>query len=52
MRERKPYNPEPRGRYNDRDHGYSGGYGDRNAYRAAYTNGYRSGYQSVMNRRY
>lgn len=52
MRERKPFNPEPRGRYNDRDHGYRHEYGDRNAYRAAYTNGYRSGYQSIMNRRY
>jgi hypothetical protein len=52
MRERKPYNPEPRGRYNDRDHGFRREYGDRNAYRAAYTNGYRSGYQSIMNRRY
>ena len=49
---RKPYNPEPRGKYDDRDHGYRREYGDKNTYRAAYTDGYRKGYQSTANRRY
>jgi hypothetical protein len=49
---RKPYNPYPRGKYDDADHGYHSEYGDKNAYRAQYSNGYRSGYESVFNRRW
>jgi hypothetical protein len=49
---RKPYNSEPRGKYDDRDHGYRREYGDKNVYRAAYSDGYRAGYQAMMNRRY
>ena len=49
---RKPYNPEPRGKYDDRDHGYRREYGDKNAYRATYSEGYRAGYQRTMNHRY
>jgi len=45
----KPYNPNPRGRYDDEDHGYSGS-GDKNAYRAEYARGYRAGYQSACGR--
>jgi hypothetical protein len=47
---RKPFNPNPRGRYDDEDHGYSSRYGSKRAYQAQYANGYRAGYQSV--RRY
>jgi hypothetical protein len=46
----KPFNPNPRGRYDDRDHGYSREYGSIDAYRAQYTAGYRAGYQSVFQR--
>jgi hypothetical protein len=42
----KRFNPNPRGRYDDKDHGYSREYGDKNEYKAEYTNGYRDGYQS------
>ena len=49
---RKPYNPEPRGKYDDRDHGYRREYGDKNAYRATYSDGYRRGYEAIMHRRY
>jgi hypothetical protein len=47
----KPFNPNPRGRFDDRDHGYRREYGDKNAYRADYTNGYRAGYQATCDRR-
>jgi hypothetical protein len=46
----KPFNPNPRGRYGDEDHGYSRQYGSIDAYRAQYTAGYRAGYQSVLRR--
>jgi hypothetical protein len=46
----KPFNPNPRGRYDDRDHGYSREYGSKDAYRAQYAAGYRAGYQSVLQR--
>jgi len=48
----KPFNPNPRGRYSDRDNGYAREYGDRSQYRAEYTDGYRAGYQAAFNRRY
>jgi hypothetical protein len=47
----KPYNPNPRGRYDDEDHGYHREYGDKNAYKAQYANGYRAGYESVFGHR-
>lgn len=47
---RKPYNPYPRGPYDDKDHGYRSEYGNINAYRAQYTAGYRAGYEAT--RRY
>jgi hypothetical protein len=47
---RKPFNPNPRGKYDDEDHGYSSRYGSKRAYQAEYASGYRSGYQSA--RRY
>lgn len=48
----KPYNPNPRGKYDDADHGYRGEYGDKSAYRAQYAGAYRSGYESAFGRRY
>ena len=48
MYRNKPFNASPRGKYDDRDHGYSREYGDRNSYKAQYTNGYRAGYESAF----
>jgi flagellar biosynthesis/type III secretory pathway protein FliH len=48
----KPYNPNPRGRYDDLDHGYRREYGDKNYYRSQYDAGYRTGYSAVFDRRY
>ena len=48
----KSFNPNPRGPFDDRDHGYRREYGDRNAYRSQYTDGYRAGYQATIDRRY
>lgn len=48
----KRFNPEPRGRFDDRDNGYSRAYGDKNLYKAEYTEGYRAGYEATFNRRY
>src|SRR5215470_14927067 len=42
----KSYNSKPRGRYEDRDHGYRREYGSRDRYKSEYTNGYRSGYDA------
>src|SRR5262249_13879621 len=50
MREGKPYNPNPRGRYDDEDHGYSSLHGDKSAYKAQYAGGYRAGYESTRGR--
>ena len=52
MYRNKTFNPEPRGRYDDRDHGYRREYGDKNFYRQQYTEGYRAGYQAGYDRRY
>lgn len=48
----KPYNPNPRGKYDDADHGYRSKYGDKSAYRAQYSNGYRAGYEAAAGQRY
>jgi hypothetical protein len=50
MNENKPYNPNPRGRYDDEDHGYSSMYGSKSAYKAQYASGYRAGYESTRGR--
>ena len=42
------YNPNPRGRYDDEDHGYRREYGDEHQYKAEYASGYRAGYASTM----
>jgi hypothetical protein len=44
----KPFNPNPRGRYDDADHGYRREYGDRHEYREHYSASYREGYQSTF----
>jgi flagellar biosynthesis/type III secretory pathway protein FliH len=46
----KPFNANPRGEYDDRDHGYRREYGDKNNYRSQYTRGYRDGYESAFRR--
>lgn len=46
----KPYNRKPRGRYEDRDHGYRREYGDKKRYQAEYTDGYRAGYSDNYRR--
>lgn len=48
----KRFDPNPRGRYDDRDHGYRREYGDKNTYKAEYTDGYRTGYQATFGGRY
>ncbi len=45
----KPFNPNPRARFDGRDHNYRREYGDKNAYKAQYTDGYRAGYQATFN---
>ncbi len=42
----KPYNSRPRGRYDDRDHGYRREYGSKDRYKDDYTAGYRAGYDA------
>lgn len=44
----KPYNPYPRGKYDDADHGYSRRFGDKHVYRQIYTEAYRRGYESAF----
>jgi hypothetical protein len=46
----KPFNANPRGRYDDRDHGYRREYGDKSDYKARYSDGYRAGYESAFRR--
>lgn len=50
LSERKPFNPNPRGRFEDEDRGYNRAFGDKDAYRAQYANGYRAGYQATFRR--
>ena len=49
---RKGYNSNPRGRFEDRDHGFRREFGSRERYRDQYGSGYRAGYDSVMRNRY
>jgi hypothetical protein len=46
------YNPNPRGRFDDEDHGYRRDYGSKDQYKAEYANGYRAGYAATMGNRY
>jgi hypothetical protein len=41
----KPFNPNPRGRYDDADHGYRHEFGSKHEYREHYIEAYREGYQ-------
>ena len=50
MYKRKPFNPNPRGRYDDADHGYRQEFGNKSQYKSEYSNGYRNGYQAVWGR--
>lgn len=52
MAERKPYHPDVRGKYEDADHGYNSGMGDKQAYRSQYMSGYRAGYVATFRGRY
>jgi len=40
----KPFNPRPRGRYDDADHGYRSEFGSIHEYREHYADAYREGY--------
>ncbi len=44
----KRFNPNPRGRYDDADHGYNRAFGDRHEYREHYSEAYREGYMSTF----
>jgi hypothetical protein len=46
MESGKKYNSNPRGRYDDKDHGYRREYGDKHDYKATYADGYRQGYEA------
>jgi hypothetical protein len=46
----KRFNSNPRGKYDDRDHGYRQEYGDKNSYKAQYSDGYRAGYEASFRR--
>jgi len=48
----KPFNPNPRARFDGRDHEYRREYGNKNAYKGEYTDGYRAGYRATFERRY
>ena len=43
----KPFNPNPRGRYDDADRGYQRRFGNKHEYRERYTDAYRSAYQNT-----
>jgi len=40
----KPFNPNPRGRFDDADHGYRREFGSKHEYREHYARAYREGY--------
>ncbi|MBV9180576.1 MAG: hypothetical protein JO356_04635 [Acidobacteria bacterium] len=44
----KPFNPRPRGRYDDADHGYRPQFGSIHEYREHYADAYREGYSSAF----
>lgn len=46
----KPFNSNPRGKYDDRDHGYRREFGHKDSYKAQYTDGYRTGYEASFRR--
>lgn len=50
MWSRKPFNPSPRGRFDDADHGYRREFGSLHEYREHYTEAYRQAYQRSFRR--
>ena len=44
----KPFNPNPRGRYDDLDHGYRYEFGNKHEYREHYAEAYREGYMNTF----
>lgn len=47
----KPFNPNPRGPYDDADHGYRRAFGSIHEYRANYAQAYRAAYQNAFRER-
>jgi hypothetical protein len=47
---RKPFNPNPRGRFDDADHGYRREFGSLHEYREHYTEAYRQAYERSFRR--
>jgi len=45
----KPFHPNPRGRFDDADHGYRREFGSKHEYREHYSQAYREGYQRAYN---
>ena len=46
----KPFNPNPRGRFDDADHGYRREFGSKHEYRERYIQAYREAYQRTYRR--
>ena len=51
MWNRKRFNPNPRGRFDDADHGYRREFGDEHEYREQYSAAYRQGYRNTFRER-
>jgi hypothetical protein len=51
VRERKSFNPNPRGRYKHADRGYERYFGDRREYQEQYARAYRDGYARAWDNR-
>jgi hypothetical protein len=51
MWKNKPFNPNPRGRYDNADHGYRGQFGNRREYREHYSEAYRDAYANTFRER-
>jgi hypothetical protein len=47
----KPFNPNPRGRFDDADHGYRREFGSKHEYREHYIDAYRQAYQNTFSQR-
>jgi hypothetical protein len=50
MWKNKPFNPNPRGRYDGADNGYRREFGDKREYREQYSAAYRDGYNKAFRR--
>jgi len=48
MWSRKRFNPNPRGRFDDADHGYRREFGNKHEYREQYSAAYREGYRNAF----